>query len=203
MCGRASFRTPTDSDHAGHVKEYTAVPVYASQGTLSSFTLKQRVQHNQFALRNLQRVQIGPFSVLPFSVQHDAKEPLGFVITHPECGNVLFATDTYYVEYTFSQLSNILIECNYSAEILERNVLAGKVSPAQRSRTLQSHMSYESCLQMLKSNDLSNVNSIVLIHLSDLNSHAEEFREGIQRATGKNVHVAAKGMTISFNKTPF
>ena len=88
-------------------------------------------------------------------------------------------------------------------DILEENTRSGKVSAAQRNRTLQSHMSYDTCLKTLQANDLRAVNNIVLIHLSDGNSNAVEFQQGIRDATGKTVHVAENGMCISFNKTPF
>jgi hypothetical protein len=64
-------------------------------------------------------------------------------------------------------------------------------------------MSYDTCKETLLANDLSAVNNIVLIHLSDLNSNATEFQSGIAEATGKTVHVASKGMEIDFNKIPF
>ena len=41
------------------------------------------------------------------------------------------------------------------------------------------------------------------IFLSDGNSNAREFQEGIQEATGKTVHIAEPDMTINFDKTPF
>jgi hypothetical protein len=42
-----------------------------------------------------------------------------------------------------------------------------------------------------------------LIHLSDSNSNAGEFQQGIHDATGKTVHIAEKEMSLNFNKTPF
>jgi hypothetical protein len=42
-----------------------------------------------------------------------------------------------------------------------------------------------------------------LIHLSNGNSHAQEFKEGIRKATGKNVHIAESGLELLLNKTPF
>jgi phosphoribosyl 1,2-cyclic phosphodiesterase len=86
---------------------------------------------------------------------------------------------------------------------LEENTRGGRISAAQRNRTLQSHMSLETCREALQSNDLRAVNNIVLIHLSDQNSNADEFRREIQESTGKTVHIAGKGMTLNFNKTPF
>jgi len=56
---------------------------------------------------------------------------------------------------------------------------------------------------MLSANDLSQVNNIVLIHLSDSNSDEIQFQNEVSELTGKNVTVASNGMTINFNKTPF
>jgi hypothetical protein len=58
-------------------------------------------------------------------------------------------------------------------------------------------------METLLANDLSAVNNIVLIHLSDCNSNALEFQQGIKKATGKTVHIANKLMILKFNKTPF
>jgi DNA/RNA-binding domain of Phe-tRNA-synthetase-like protein len=57
---------------------------------------------------------------------------------------------------------------------------------------------------MLKANNLSQVNNIVLIHLSDGNSDAEDFQKQVTELTGKTVYVADAGMIIdNFNKKPF
>ena len=58
-------------------------------------------------------------------------------------------------------------------------------------------------MDALKANDLTRVNNIVLIHISEGNGDAVAFRDGIAKATGKTVHVAKPGLRISFNKTPF
>ena len=42
-------------------------------------------------------------------------------------------------------------------------------------------MSYDTCISALKANDLTMCKNIVLIHLSDRNSNAKEFREGVVR----------------------
>jgi phosphoribosyl 1,2-cyclic phosphodiesterase len=148
------------------------------------------------------QVTAGEYRIIPFDVKHDVK-CFGFLIHHEEAGTVLFATDTFYLRHTFAGLNNILIECNYRRDILDENTRSGKISAVQRNRVLQSHMSYDTCLETLLANDLSAVNNIVLIHLSDDNSNAEEFRSGIHAATGKTVHIARKGLNIEFNKTPF
>jgi hypothetical protein len=96
-----------------------------------------------------------------------------------------------------------MIECNYRIDILDDNIAAGRLSPSLRNRTIKSHMSYDTCKETLLANDLSEVNNIVLIHLSSGNSNANQFIQGIHDATCKNVNVASPGMTIQFNKSPF
>ena len=187
-------------DHAGHISEFPRfVPLFASKGTME----KTHPSPNLRAVKANTQLSAGNFKILPFAAKHDAADPLGFFINHPETGNVLFATDTYYLPCTFSNLSNILLEANYRWDILEENTRKGSISLAQRNRTLQSHLSYETCLKTLLANDLSKVNNIVLIHLSNDNSNAVDFQQGIRKATGKTTHVADKGLVINFNKTPF
>lgn len=195
-------------DHSAYVSDFlkARINTYASGGTIEEMKCRYNIERGAAMLHPLkagQPVNIGNFKVLPFNVKHDCVEPFGFLINHPEMGSTLFATDTYYLPYKFKGLNNILIECNYSEDILIENVRQGKVNGLLMKRTLQSHMSYDTCLQALKANDLSRVNNIVLIHLSVGNSDAEAFRNGIAEATGKTVHVAERGMTINFNKTPF
>jgi len=190
-------------DHAKYTHDFlhSRINVYMSHGTMKAIETKGTFLPLLLEAGNA--VKIGSFTVLPFGVKHDAAEPLGFLINHPQTGNVLFLTDSYYSPYRFEGLNNILIECNYSTDILQRNIDAGRIPPAVRNRTLQSHMSLETCLETLAANDLSQVNNIVLIHLSDGNSHADNFLNTVHRATGKTVHVANKGLNIKLNKTPF
>lgn len=188
-------------DHAKYVCQFSdaRIAVYMSRGTASK-AFGGRIF---YVLDSGLKSMVGNFTVLPFEVKHDAAEPLGFLISHPECGTVLFATDTYYLPYNFAGLNNILIEANYRKDLLEANIKAGRIPPALRDRTLQSHMSLDTCIEALQANDLSKVNNIVLIHLSDGNSSAVEFKDEVHRVTGKTVHIADKGMKIQFNKQPF
>lgn len=191
-------------DHAKEVQKFidARIPVYMSNGTAESLFLNKN-NHLLTTMIDCGVYHIHNFTIQAFSVQHDCAEPFGFLIHHPEMGMVLFATDTYYLAYTFKNLNNILIECNYQFEILEENIATGRVSEATRDRTIKSHMSFDTCKETLLANDLSDMNNIVLIHLSNGNSNACEFQKGIHEATGKTVHVADKGMTLNFNKTPF
>lgn len=199
--------THEHGDHAGRINEVlnAVIPVYATRGTIEAAKVT-----SEWKPRELERngegykVQnLGRFKVIPFPTKHDSAEPVGFYIWHPETGGILFATDTYYLPNTFKGLNNVLIECNYDPEILDRNVEAGRLIPALRERVRESHLSIDTCIGALKANDLKAVNNIVLIHLSSGNGDPVAFKEKVYRATGKRVHIAAPGLTINFNKTPF
>lgn len=195
--------THEHGDHAKYAKEVgkAFVPLYMSLGTCKAMGMEDSpLVHT---VTPLQPVSIGSFKAMPFPVQHDAAEPYGWLIRHDECGSVLFATDTYYLRYTFPGLSNILIECNFRLDLLQDNMRAGRIDHKRYERTVKSHMSYETCRETLLANDLTAVNNIVLLHLSADNSDAAGFVAGIHADTGKNVVAAAPGMTINLNKTPY
>ena len=85
-----------------------------------------------------------------------------------------------------------MVECNYALDILQKNVTAGLVPTALKDRVLRSHFSLENVKEFLKANDLSKVQEIWLLHLSDGNSDAGRFKREIQELTGKEVYIARK-----------
>lgn len=188
-------------DHAAHINDFTksAIDVFCSRGTASNFNVSHRL--HKIAAGTM--IQIGEFKVLPFDVVHDAAEPFGFLINHRESGNILFLTDTFYSEFTFRDLNNIILEANYDLAILEANIKSGKLNPSIRNRIVTSHMSLQTAKELLSANDLSKVNNIVLIHLSDGNSDAVNFKKEIEQVTGKTITIADGGTEIILNKTPF
>src|SRR5690606_31901646 len=81
--------------------------------------------HRSKFIKNGQTVKVGSFYVMAFDVEHDAAAPLGYLIHHPECGNVLFLTDSYYCKYKFKNLNNIIIEANYCKSIVDARMRDG------------------------------------------------------------------------------
>jgi phosphoribosyl 1,2-cyclic phosphodiesterase len=148
-------------------------------------------------------IPVGSFKFMAFKIVHDTPDPVGFLIGHSECGTVLFLTDTVYSPFKFAGLNNIIVEANYCQAILDKRLEAGENPKFLHDRVIQSHMSIANCKDLLLANDLSQVNNIVLIHLSDGNSDAARFKKEVTEITGKTVHVAEAGMEIQINKTPF
>lgn len=190
-------------DHCFAVNDVlrAGIEVHATEGTLKAMNVSDH--HRAIELVQLIPSHMGGFRVIAFDTVHDTKEPVGFLINHAECGNVLFLTDTVYSPYTFRGLNNVIIEANYCERIIDERYQSGKLEKFLRDRVIESHLSIQNCITLLKANDLSTVNNIVLIHLSDKHSEAERFKKEVQLLTGKNVTIADKGMEIEFNKTAF
>lgn len=185
-------------DHAGYIAEYNAagIDVLAPEDV---FTVKHHRNHSAIAAKGY---KMGRFRIIPFEVMHDVT-CLGYVIAHPDCGRILFLTDTYLCEYKFSGLNHIIIEANYSDDILESNIFNGVEHPAMRDRLLTSHLELKTTKAVLLANDLSAVRNIVLIHLSDRNSNELRFIDEIIALTGKQVYAAKKGLTVDLAINPF
>ena len=188
-------------DHSKHLKQYLdlGINVYSNKSVINKFGGEK---YNFKAVEPLKTFQVGSFKVMFFPAQHDV-ETYGMLIEHVECGKILFATDTYYIKYKFKGLNNLILETNYSKEIINRKVAEQGISSFLKDRVLRSHFSLENAIQFLNENDLSQVNTINLIHLSSSNSNAVEFQQKVAEATGKLVTVLEKGLSIDFNKNPF
>jgi len=193
--------THSHQDHCKGAKEVLAagIDIYCLPETADAFNIKS---HRIRTLQVEKPFEVGGFKVIAFPLQHDVP-CVGFLIEHKEAGRFCFITDTYYCEYTFPGLHNVILEANYCKDILQERLDAGDEPLFLRDRILKSHMSLQTCKEFLKANDLSLVNNILLIHLSDRNSHAERFIGEVHSLTGCNVNVATKGLEIEFNDKPF
>ena len=183
-------------EHLDHSKSMQVlarrgIDVYASLGTFVA--LKTDLSAHTYRLNKvdpLYVVNLGSWHVTPFLTKHDAAEPLGFLLASDIGQRLLYLTDTAYTVFRFPPCSHIMVECNYDKELLAKSVDTGEINRAVKHRVIHSHMSLETVKGMLLANDLSQVQEIWLLHLSDSHSDAEAFRREIQELTGKIVKVA-------------
>jgi len=179
-------------EHKDHCKAVTdiakrGIDIYSSFGTIKKCSLKG---HRINVIKSLQQMQIGTFKIMSFDVEHDAEEPLGFLIQSTQTlEKLLYFTDTCYLRYKFSGLNYIMAECNHSYEILTNNVKQGILKPDLAKRIIKSHMSLETLIEFLKNNDLSKVKQIDLIHTSQENGNKDYFKTLVQKLTNVDVNV--------------
>ncbi len=181
-------------EHKDHSKAITGltnngIDVYSSKGTLEALGIEN---HRTKVIESEKLFKIGNFNIMAFSAKHDAVEPLGFLINHEDIGNLLFITDSYYCEYNFKNLNHIMIECNYSKDLLDNN----KNKIYLRNRIVKSHFELSNVINFLKANDLSNIKTITLLHLSEDNSDKNLFIKEVEKNVGIPVNIAEKGLEI-------
>ena len=122
----------------------------------------------------------------------------GFYITHPEMGSLVYASDTEYIKYRFKGLNHILCEANYDMQFVNRD------EPNYEHR-LRGHMSLDTALKFISTNDNPALRNVVLIHLSDKSGGPALFKQKTEETVkyGANVYIAEKGLEVDMNLCPF
>ena len=183
--------THEHKDHSKAVKDLlkNSIDVYSSKETFEELGIKH---HRARSVRPLESFAVGGYTIIPFDVEHDAVNPLGYFIHHVKMGTLLYITDTYFVKYKF-KANYMLLECNYCKKIINET-LADKLF--LRNRIVRSHFELSNVIDFLKANDLSELKMLMLIHLSGGNSDKDYFKEEVAKQTGQYARIAEKNTVI-------
>lgn len=197
--------THEHQDHCKYANEFAKnVGTYASKGTIEAGGLKNVEEIEWDEEEGYDRIYLKDIYIDAFETQHDAKEPIGFIIWDTSTKErLLFATDTYYVKYRFRGLNYILVECNYAKDILEENMKNDLVPLTLSKRLLSSHFELSNVKEFIKANDNPNLREVVLLHMSDTNGDAKRFKEEVGAITLANVNVAVKGLKLDLGGFEF
>ena len=192
----ACIVTHRHKDHAGYVREFLkcGIRVLALDDVFDALDIKNRVfcktvepQHGYI---------MGDWKVIALGVVHDVP-CVGYIIEHREMGKTLFITDTMMLEYRIAGIRPFMLECNYADDILQDNIDAGIELPSKRGRLLETHMELETTKQILRDNDTSNLDDVILVHLSDNNSDAARFEREVSAVAGVPTYVADAGCVFN------
>lgn len=195
--------THRHKDHSKSLKDVLTwgVPVLALSDVFDSADIKNRVFCKE--VEPMRGYIVGNFKVLVLPASHDVP-CVGFIIEHPEMGKLLFVTDTMMVEWKLPKLDHIMIEANYSDDILRENISNGSVPGVLRSRLLHSHLELGTLKEVLRINDISNVKELILMHLSGTNSGGDmELIHEIEKSSGKPIYIAKSGFELKLSNTPY
>ena len=179
--------THEHSDHVGGVFKFARrhrVPVWLSFGTWQAV---QRDCHGvELALcRDGDRLAIGDLELSPYTVPHDAREPIQYVISD---GRVRLGvlTDagqsTPHLVQSLGGCDALVLECNH-----DRAMLAASSYPyylKQRIGGAYGHLSNETAGEILSMLDRSRLQRIVGAHLSQQNNTPALARQALEGALG-------------------
>lgn len=175
------FITHEHSDHIcglGPVLRKYAIPVYATEGTIDSILRNGKCGKVDAELFQPVRpdvpVNVGGMEVMPFSISHDAADPVCYTIREGDV-KVAVATDMgEYTDYTLSHLEDcegMLLEANHDINMLQ----AGSYPYQLKLRILgkEGHLSNDACGRLLRRLVHYRLKHILLGHLSQENNYPE------------------------------
>lgn len=140
-------------------------------------------------------VGFGGFEIFGFDLVHNVP-CYGFYIKHPEMGDMVYATDTEYIKYRFPRPNHILVEANYSTELIDP-------AAVNREHVLTGHLELQTTLDFLAANDSPELMSVTLCHLSEHNADPGRFRWAAGEYVKCPVYIAQPGLVVELRKEPF
>lgn len=169
--------------------------VYTSQGTksaLSSDIGQSRAELIE-VIQPLVPFFIDNWQILPFPSVHDAQEPLSFLIKSKTTGDViLFVTDSSFVSYNFSEpLNYIICECNFCESLIKKEYLSQEKSKSGLAkRIFENHMGLDTLSTLLKDNDISNLQQLVVCHISNTRADRQLIKKELSKLTPAEIIIA-------------
>jgi len=186
---RACLASHVHADHIMAARDImkAGIDVYASSETLEAAKL---FGHRAHAIKAMHQIRIGTWLIKPFPLKHDVP-CVGFLLNSCLTNEIaIYACDTQFVRHRFKGSAHILaIECNYDMDVLKQNVRSGTIDIGLAKKIIQNHMSLQTVLDFLKTNDMAKVQKIHLLHLSTRNADAALFKKEIQALCGRPVYI--------------
>lgn len=190
--------THRHGDHSKYIKEVmrAGIKVYANGDVLDHCS----ANINGEAVEHLDSFTIGDFVVVPMEAEHDVP-CVSFLIYHVEMGKLVFATDTADLPYTFEGVRHVLIECNWSEECMQKAIDEGRTNQFVANRSRETHMGLDMALSVITNNIApdSNIQDVVLLHLSHENSDPNTFQHIVSERLNKPVYIAQHGLVLELS----
>lgn len=165
--------THEHTDHIGSALTLArkwSIPLHMSWGTARAIGADEaKVELN--VLWGDESVAIGNMSVLPYTVPHDAREPLQYVFSDGAC-RLGVLTDvgvaTPHITSVLSGCDALVLESNHDVEMLA----ASRYPPSLKARIggTHGHLNNDAAAAILASLDRSRLRHLVAAHLSQQNN---------------------------------
>ena len=206
--------------HSDHLRSYKdclhyGIPIYTNDETAEHF----EIISGERMIGKPERIpfEVGNFRIVGFYVPHDTCPCYAYIINHPECGNIIYATDMSRIaqvdenyrlkmvdgkpiDWSFKSLhlSHMIIEANYDFSDF------ADIDEFKRSHVGFGHHSLQCCKRFVEENKTPDLRSVMLVHLSK-DTDEENIRSQVQSVAGKwvNVAVAHAGDEYVLSKYPW
>ena len=188
----ALFITHEHADHVGHTRRVAGalgIPVWMSQGTwLACNGLDWGLDSSQINIaRDTQIINIGSIEITPFTVPHDAREPLQVKLSDGSVSMGLLTDLGHISSHVLSHLKGcnaLLMETNHDTQML-RNSGYPQFLKDRISGPL-GHLSNDSACELARKLNHTGLGHVVAAHLSERNNSPEIVLECLSKALGRS-----------------
>lgn len=197
-------------EHGDHSKSYkwlfdNWIPIYCNDETAKNFEII--TGEKMVSILDKKWKQCGEFWIMPFYLPHTTFDKYtkklapcpnyGYLIQHEEMGRLIYMTDMRLCPYNFKNLhiNHFLMECNYCDDLVD--------SAAENYRhRLYGHCSLETCKGIVEANKTPDLQTIILIHLSDAACDPNRVLNEINGIAegGIKVNIAVPGLYMELKK---
>ncbi len=182
--------THEHDDHAGQAYPFAAqhrLPVWLTHGTQAALAESGKVAGDveTRTIDGRTAFAIGGIEVRPYTVPHDAREPVQFVLSDGAFRlGVLtdIGASTAHVEATLSGCHALVLECNHDYDMLWGGDYPKWLK--QRISGPFGHLSNAASEKLLAALDRSRLKHVLAAHLSQQNNRPALAREALARAMG-------------------
>ena len=187
--------THEHSDHVAGLQRLATklnVPVFLTAPTHHAWS--RAVRDEKGAIPDLPKLEhfsagrgfrVGDIEVMPFTIPHDAADPVGFTF-RAEGVKIGFATDLGYMPTNVRDhlrgCSVLVMESNHDVEMLRSGPYPWSVKQRVMSRV--GHLSNDALAEFFSSDYDGGAEYVVLAHLSEQNNHPEIARAAAEQALG-------------------
>jgi phosphoribosyl 1,2-cyclic phosphodiesterase len=178
--------THEHGDHGGGVGKLSTrheLPVYLTRGTFSGLGAGVGPLASRKFIDAFTPFAIGDIEVRPYTVPHDAREPVQFVLSDG-AARLGVLTDagcaTPHITQALSGVEALVLECNHDFDMLMNGPYPASLK--QRVGGRLGHLSNEASADILRAMDCSRLQHVVAAHLSEKNNSAELARAALAGA---------------------
>jgi phosphoribosyl 1,2-cyclic phosphodiesterase len=178
--------THEHGDHGGGVAKLSTrhdIPVYLTRGTFSGLGAGGGAIAGPRFIDAYTPFAIGEAEVRPYTVPHDAREPVQFVISDGAARlGVLTDTGcpTPHIVESLSGVDALVLECNHDLDMLMNGPYTAQLKRRISGRL--GHLSNEASAEIVRAMDCSRLQHVIAAHLSEKNNTPELARAALAGA---------------------